>query len=363
MTDATTPAARETAPASSVESNHDSLVVLANQPLVAETPLDQQAEKYTPNDRWFIRDHYNIPRLDASEWRLTLGGAVSRPAQLSLDDLHSLPARQLGVTIECAGNGRSYLPPPTDGNPFGYGAASAAVFTGVALGDVLARAGLQAGVQELVFRGADRGFEKNVGREINFERSLPLSIAMHPDTLLVYAMNGQPLPIDHGYPLRLLVPGWYGVASVKWLVAIEASYKPFDGYFQRLRYILPGGPWPTPLQERRVRSLIVWPTNGQNLRAGAVEVRGLAWSGNQPVARVELSGDGGLTWNPVELEPPDSPYAWQRWRAAWPARPGTFTLQSRATDTAGRSQPEHAEWNFLGYANNSIQQVQVEVQE
>jgi DMSO/TMAO reductase YedYZ molybdopterin-dependent catalytic subunit len=342
-------------------SSQENLVRLSDQPLVAETPLGQQVEKYTPNDRWFIRNHFNIPRLNVSEWQLSVGGAVTRPLRFTLRDLRSLPSRRVAATMECAGNARSYLPPPTDGNPFKYGAASAAVFTGVPVADVFAGAGLAAGVQEIVFRGADRGFEKNVGGEINFERSLPLDVAMHPDTLLVYEMNGEPLPVDHGYPLRLVVPGWYGVASVKWLVEIEATYRPFDGYFQRLRYILPGGPRPTPLRERRVRSVIIWPADRQRLKAGPVEVRGLAWSGNRPVARVELSADGGRSWQAVDLEAPDSPYAWQRWRAVWHATPGSHTLQVRAADTAGRTQPEHADWNFLGYANNSIQNVLVEV--
>lgn len=334
---------------------HDDLVILAKQPLVAETRLDLQSEKVTPNDRWFIRNHYDVPRLDATSWRLSIKGGVDRPRQLSLDDLRALPSRQIPAVLECAGNARSFLPPPTEGNPFNYGAVSAASFTGVALADVLSSAGLRNGVREIVFRGADRGFEKNVGKEINFERSLPLEIAMHPDTILAYAMNGEPLPNDHGYPLRVVVPGWYGVASVKWLLEIEAITEPFGGYFQKLRYIMPGGPEPSPLQERRVRAVFTAPEDGSTLKAGRIEVRGLAWSGNDPVTRVDVSYDGGQTWQPAELEQPESPYSWQRWRVAWSANAGTHDLRVRATDARGRTQPERAEWNLLGYANNGIQ--------
>lgn len=344
------------------QDSRDQVDVLATQPLVAETRLAQQTEDLTPADRWFIRDHYNVPRLDASSWHLQLGGAVQRPLVLTLDELRAAPARELQTTMECAGNGRSFLPLPWEGNAFKYGAVSAGRFTGVPLAELLAQAELKPNVKEIVFRGADRGFEKNVGREIAFERSLPLEVALHPDTILAYAMNGEPLPVDHGFPVRLVVPGWYGVASVKWLLDVEAVAAPFEGYFQKLRYILPGGPYPSPLQERRVRALITAPEPGRSLRSGSVEVRGLAWSGNQPVAEVELSADDGATWQAAELEPSTSPYLWQRWRASWLAAPGSHVLQVRATDSRGRTQPDRAEWNLLGYANNGIQRVPVQVE-
>src|SRR5262249_47388275 len=160
-------------------------------------------------------------------------------------------------------------------------------------------------------------------------------------------------PREHGFPVRLLVPGWYGVASVKWLAEIHALDQPFDGYFQVQRYILPNEDRPpTPLTERGVRAVITDPIDGAALRAGPIEVRGLAWSGNQPVQRVELSFDGGATWQPIELGAPESPYAWQRWRTTWHAGPGRHTLKARATDAAGRGQPDAGGWNYLGYANN-----------
>lgn len=339
------------------------LVVLATKPFVAETPIARQSEELTPSSRFFIRNHFDVPVLDAGTWKLTVGGAVNRPRGLTMTDVRSLPARTFNATVECAGNGRSYLPPPTEGNPFGYGAVSAASWTGASLRDVLGPDPFDHSARDVVFIGADRGFEKNVGAEISFERSLPVEVALHPDTLLAYDMNGEPLPVEHGAPLRLLVPGWYGVASVKWLVEIRAQDKPFEGYFQKQRYVFPNdGAEPTPVRERGVRALITHPTSGDVIPSGAVEVSGLTWSGNQPVKKVELSVDGGQTWQSTDLEVASSPYTWQRWRATWPAnRSGAYTLKARATDVAGRVQPESARWNLLGYGNNGIQSVTVQV--
>ncbi|HLH74021.1 MAG TPA: sulfite oxidase [Chloroflexota bacterium] len=338
------------------------LIILAEQPLVAETPLALQEEQLTPNPRFFIRNHFGIPTLDARAWRLAIGGTVNQPRSLSLADLHQLPARRIEATVECAGNGRSFFPPPTEGNQFGYGAVSTASWTGVSLVDVLGPNPFKPGTVEVLFTGADHGFEKNVGAEISFQRSLPVDVALHPDTILAYEMNGEPLPIDHGFPVRLLVPSWYGVASVKWLLEIRALDQPFQGYFQVQRYIYPSDHGPIPLRERRVRAVITQPTPGEVVKMGPVKVRGVAWSGNQPITKVELSTDGGATWYSVDLEPSESPYAWQRWQTVWQAtEPGSHTLKVRATDASGAVQPEIAAWNLLGYGNNGIQSLAVEV--
>lgn len=340
----------------------DSLIVLAEKPMVAETPLAIQDDQVTPNPRFFIRNHFGIPALDAGAWRLSISGTVNQPRSLGLADLRNLPARQIQVTMECAGNGRSFFPPPTEGNQFGYGAVSTAAWTGVSLSDVLGPNPFKPGTVEIMFQGADQGFEKNVGAEIFFQRSLPVDIALHPDTILAYEMNGQPLPVDHGFPVRLLVPGWYGVASVKWLTDIRALDQPFQGYFQVRRYVYPSDNGPIPLRERRVRAVITQPTSDATLTTGPVEVRGVAWSGGQPIRRVELSTDNGVTWSEVDLEPSESPYSWQRWHAVWQAgQPGHYTLKARATDSSGAVQPETAAWNLLGYGNNGIQALPVEV--
>jgi DMSO/TMAO reductase YedYZ molybdopterin-dependent catalytic subunit len=339
------------------------VIVLASEPLVAETPLARQDGPLTPNERFFIRNHFGIPQIDPEAWRLALTGTVTRPRTITFADLLRLPARTLDAVVECAGNGRSFFPPPTEGNQFGYGAVSAASWTGVPLREVLGPDPFAPGTCEVLFIGADRGFEANVGAEIAFERSLPVDIALHPDTLLVYAMNGAPLPAVHGAPVRLLVPGWYGVASVKWLVEIRGLTAAFDGYFQKDRYIMPTREGGTePLRERLVRSLIIHPVDRAVLPGGEIEMRGLAWAGNQAVSVVEVSVDGGKSWQQAELDSAASPYAWRRWRLVWrPSQPGVYVLKSRATDAAGRTQPEVAPWNYLGYANNGIQSVTVEV--
>jgi DMSO/TMAO reductase YedYZ molybdopterin-dependent catalytic subunit len=342
----------------------DQLVVISTKPLVAETPLEIQVEKLTPNERFFIRTNFDIPTIQPDDWCLSIGGLVDHPIDITLDDLKRLPTRCLNAALECAGNGRSFLPQPWEGNAFGYGAVSAASWTGARLAELLSQAKVSDSAIELVFVGADSGFEKKVGHEISFERSLPVAIALHPDTLLVYEMNGAPLPVEHGGPVRLLVPGWYGVASVKWLVEIKAIDHRFAGFFQRQKYILPrGSDEPTPLTERRVRALITHPTPDGTPSAGGVDVRGYAWSGNQPVRIVELSVDDGATWRQVDLEAADSPYTWQRWRTEWLAAPGTYRLKVRATDNIGRTQPDEPEWNFLGYANNAIQVVPVTIRQ
>jgi len=342
--------------------NSENLIVLAEKPMVAETPLAIQDEQLTPNSRFFIRNHFGIPALDASAWRLNIGGSVNQPRALSLSDLRKLPARRIQATMECAGNGRSFFPPPTEGNQFGYGAVSTSSWTGVSLRDMLGPNPFRPGTVEVMFQGADHGFEKNVGSDIFFQRSLPVEIALHPDTTLAYEMNGEPLPVDHGFPVRLLIPSWYGVASVKWLTEIQALDQPFQGYFQVRRYIYPTDNGPIPLRERRVRALITQPTADAVLTTGRVELHGVAWSGDQPITRVELSTDDGATWANVDLERSASPYAWQRWQAVWTvSQPGHYTLKVRATDASGNAQPEAAAWNLLGYGNNGIQALPVEV--
>jgi len=340
----------------------DQLVVIGNQPLVAEARLAQQVEPLTPNPRFFIRCNFNIPAIRPDEWRLTIGGAVSNPRTMSLADLKKLPSRTISATMECAGNGRSYLPPPTEGNQFGYGAVSAATWTGTPLREVLNAAGVSSDAVEIKFVGCDKGFEKKVGAELNFERSLPLAAALHPDTLLAWDMNGEPLPAEHGGPVRVLVPGWYGVASVKWLAEISAITEPFTGYFQVKKYILPQPDGSiTPVQERRPRSLIVEPADQTVQAAGAVEIRGLAWSGHQPIQLVEVSFDGGKSWRMARLQEATSPYVWRHWSITWSAAPGSYTLLTRATDAAGRTQPVEGEWNLLGYCNNGIQKISLTI--
>jgi DMSO/TMAO reductase YedYZ molybdopterin-dependent catalytic subunit len=342
------------------------LVVLRQEPFNAETPLAEQIGLLTPNSIFYVRSHFPIPRVDLATWRLTVGGDVERPLQLTFDDLRSLPTRSILVTLECAGNGRRFLHPAVGGEQWGYGAVSTAEWTGVPLGEVLTKAGLTDRVRDIVFAGADEGNVPDVAQKIPFARRLELDGALDPDTLLAFAMNGSLLPIEHGFPVRLLVPGWYGVASVKWVNRITASSRPVPLHFQDDDYVMAhperGETTKTPLTTTRVRSLIVTPTPGANLSTGARVICGLVWSGAAPVTRVVVSFDGGGRWEQATFASDCERYSWRRWVHQWNAHEvGPVTLCSRAFDSDGHAQPCQPEWNCLGYANNAIQRVSVQV--
>lgn len=342
------------------------LIVVSRSPFNAETPLGEQLGLLTPTPLFYVRNHFPVPRLAAADYRLRVEGAVERPLTLTYADLRALPSRSLLATLECAGNGRSYLRPPAEGEQWQYGAVSTGEWTGAPLGAVLALAGLQAQACEVLIAGADAGHVPAAGGETAFERSLPLEKALDPETLLAYALNGEPLPLEHGFPVRLVVPGWYGMASVKWVTRIAALTAPFRGFYQADRYVMAhperSDPGSTPLTTMRVRSLITSPADGSALPSGEHRVRGLAWSGAGPVVRVEVSADAGATWQEAELVSPPERYAWRRWEFRWWAdQPGQVTLRSRAFDAAGQGQPAEPEWNRLGYANNAVQAVTVEI--
>lgn len=331
------------------------LVILSAEPLNAETPLHEQIGVITPTRRHYVRSHFAVP---AWPGRLAVGGAVRRPREYTLAEIEALPARTELVTLECAGNGRSFVDPPCPGEQWGLGAVSTAEWTGVPLADLLALAEPDARAAEVLFAGADRGTPKDLGREIAFERSLPIADARTGGALLAYAMNGERLTPDHGAPLRLVVPGAYGMASVKWLAEIRVIAEPFRGFFQADRYVVDGHP----LDPIAPRAVIVSPCDGARLAARQTFIRGYAWSGAAAVTCVELSVDGGASWRAVELAPSRGDRAWLQWQYPWtPASPGEATLLARATDAAGRQQPVAAVRNALGYANNAAQPMRVRI--
>jgi DMSO/TMAO reductase YedYZ molybdopterin-dependent catalytic subunit len=318
----------------------------------------------TPNGRFYIRSHFDVPRLDTATWRLAVGGAVERPLRLSVPELRRLPSRSSIVTMECAGNGRSFLDPPTGGEQWGLGAVGTAEWTGVPLVEVLNNAGVRPTAQEVVFRGADSGTPRGRTDTIRFERSLTLDWACNPDVLLAYAMNGEPLPAEHGFPLRLVVPGWYGMASVKWLSEIAVVDRPFAGHFQINSYVFErqrdGGVVREPVSRERVRALIIEPAPDQAVARGELVVRGLAWSGQAAVTRVEVSAGGA--WEEARLLDHPLPSAWRRWELTVRVdTPGQVVLRARASDASGHTQPDRSDWNRLGYCNNAIQLVPIAV--
>lgn len=341
------------------------LDVLSQEPYNAETVPAQHTGVITPNSSFYKRNHFPIPHVDPSTWALTVDGEVEQPLLLSYDAILALPRRTLTSTMECAGNARVSFAPAAQGEQWKYGAASTAEWTGTPLAGVLGAAGPRAGVQEIVFEGADRGAVAGQEGSIGYVRSVPLRRALHPDMLLVYAMNGEPLPTEHGAPVRLIVPGWYGMASVKWLERIRASTERFRGFFQWDRYMMVDPNDETqrePLEDMYVRAIFTQPGSGDAMSRGRHHIRGLAWSGSAPVERVDVSTDGGESWLPAWFTSLAQPYTWRQWEFSWDANtPGSYTLQCRATDVNGSTQPVEATWNRLGYANNAILSVQVSV--
>jgi DMSO/TMAO reductase YedYZ molybdopterin-dependent catalytic subunit len=318
-----------------------------------------------PNAHFYVRNHFQIPILDPSTWRLDVGGLVERPLSLSLRELYNLPSQTQVVTVECAGNGRSRFEPPTEGEKWKLGAVSTAEWTGVPLVEVLDRAGLRADAREVVLRGADAGTVPSGPQRIRYERSLRIDDARRSEALLAYAMNGEALPIQHGYPLRVIVPGWYGMTSVKWLTEIEGIADTFEGHFQADAYIYEwhrdGRLVREPVTLQRVRSLIVEPKAGEEIERGEFTIRGVAWSGAAPIARVEVSVEGGPSQE-ARLVGERKRHSWQWWELITHADgPGPITIRARATDLAGRTQPEEADWNRLGYGNNAVQEVRLQV--
>jgi DMSO/TMAO reductase YedYZ molybdopterin-dependent catalytic subunit len=342
---------------------HTGLIVRRSDPLNCETSIPRLLGGVVmPTAHFYVRNHFPVPALHPSSWRLQVGGLVARPLALSLPQLLSLPSQSMLATLECAGNGRSLMRPAVAGEQWALGAVSTAEWTGVPLDEVLDRAGVLSKAREVVFTGAD-GPAHESPDGARFQRSLSLGAARDSSVLLAYAMNGEPLPAEHGYPLRLIVPGWYAVAAVKWLTRIEVIGHAFSGHFQTERYVYEwkrnGRLLTEPVQLQRVRALITRPAAGEVVEARRLTVRGLAWSGVAPIARVEVSMDGGA-WQPARMLGDPNRHSWQRWELTIAAdRPGSTTVRTRATDRNGRTQPDQPPWNRQGYGNNAVQEVAV----
>jgi DMSO/TMAO reductase YedYZ molybdopterin-dependent catalytic subunit len=333
-------------------------------------PLELMRHDLTPLGAHYLLTHYDIPYVDPRAFRLELGGAVSEPLSLDLAELKSRPTVTVPVTMECAGNGRARFQPRPVSQPWLHEAVGTMAWTGTPLGPLLREAGLAADAVEVVFTGADHGVERGV--EQDYQRSLPVPLALDGDVLLAWAANDADLPPQHGAPLRLVVPGWYGMASVKWLHRVEAVTTPFDGYQMRA-YRLRQSPEEPGEALRRIapRALVVPPgfpdfmSRTRVLRPGRHLLEGRAWSGHGPVTSVDVTVDGGETWAAAELHPPVGTWAWRRWTLPWEVRePGRYVVSARAADATGRAQPTGlAEqlWNRGGFANSGLQRVDVAV--
>jgi len=319
-------------------------------------PLELVDGLLVPNERFFVRSNASTPLIDPRCWRLRVSGLVAREVTLALADLRRMPVRRVTAFLECAGNSRSRFMPTAEGTPWANDAVGNAVWEGTPLAGVLALSGVAPGAVEVVATGGD---------EPAMRRALPLAIAQDPETLLVWGMNGAELPVPHGGPVRLFVPGWAGIASTKWLAGLEVLDRAFDGPYNTVSYVIrdAAGRGLRPVREMPVKSLISQPVDGSRLTAGARLISGYAWSGEGAVTRVDVSVDGGVSWAEAALVAEAGRRSWVRFELPWEARPGVAQLRSRATDERGLTQPDEVAWNARGYLMNAVHKVNVEVSE
>lgn len=346
------------------------LIIREREPLNLEMPFSTLRSFTTPNDSFYVRCHFPIPEITASGWSLTIEGEVERPYSLRCDELLAMESRTITATLECAGNNRVFLEPKVKGVQWELGAVGNATWTGIALSALLTRAKVKPGAVEVILEGADEGeiaIAPRPAGKIPFARSLPLTKAS-ADVLLAHTMNGTQLTPSHGFPLRAIVPGWYAMASVKWLRRIVVTDQPFAGYYQSIDYThwkrTSGLPTLLPLSEQQIKAEIAQPENGGKVPAGmTVRVHGAAWSCDAEITKVELSHDSGATWEEARLTGPSLKNAWRLWEYDWrtPNKPGKQTLLARATDSSGRVQPLERDLDRGTYMINHVLPIEVEV--
>jgi sulfite oxidase len=350
----------------------DGMILYSRQFLTLEMPMSRLTSWITPVESFFVRNNLLMPSVDLSNWRLAIGGEVERPMTLTYSEFMQLASVSVTNTIECAVNGRVNYSPPIGGVRWGKGGVGTAVFEGPALRDVLRHAVLKPTAKHVAFRGLDvvpQGAS-------DFIRSIPLQKALDGNTLLATRMNGAPLTLEHGFPVRSLVPGWIGSASIKWLQEIRVLPHEFDGFYMNPGYRIPIAEGSSAgsrqaqtvsLTSLGVKSIIAQPADGAVLAfppQGSIAIRGASWAGESEIARVDVSIDGGTTWRAATLEADHAKYAWRLWRYDWnPDRPGPYTVLSRATDNAGRVQPLQPTWNPGGYLWNGVDRIHVQIRE
>jgi DMSO/TMAO reductase YedYZ molybdopterin-dependent catalytic subunit len=345
------------------------LIIRQKEPKNLETPFDRLDSYLTPTELFYIRSHFPIPDLDRASYQLRIEGAVKHSFILGYEELRNMRAETRVATLECAGNSRVFLVPQVQGAQWELGAVSNAEWTGVPLRALLERAELAEDVCEIVLEGADRGIPKEEPlppSPIPYVWSLPRAKAMQPEVLIAYQMNGRDLPRDHGFPVRAIVPGHYGMASVKWLTHIRAVHEPFYGYWQTSDYAywasMDGKPVRRALGEMKVKSEIARPGVYETLAANRIyTICGAAWSGETDVTEIGVSTDGGQTWASAEFLDPVRRHAWRRWKFDWltPKTPGQYTLLARAKDARGVRQPDEHDQNYGVYVINHSLPIEV----
>ncbi|HKE05272.1 MAG TPA: sulfite oxidase [Blastocatellia bacterium] len=354
--------------AQNVIKGKERLIVRSIRPEDLETPVSLLNTWITPNDLFFVRHHMYAPNVKVDEWKLTVDGEVQTPLTLTLDELKGMPKHTVTVTLECAGNGRAFFDPPVAGIQWERGAVGTARFVGARMADVLKKAGVKDTGRYVAMNGAD----KPPGTMPDFIRNVPMKKALDADTILAYEMNGEPLPILNGFPLRAVVPGWEGAYSVKWLTNLQVIEKEYDGFFVKTAYRFPNRPVApgeavapqdmVPLTGLAVKSFVNSPLDGATVAPGKVHMGGFAWAGESNISKVDVSMDNGSSWFPAKLGKERERYAWQSFDYEFNiTQPGSYLLMSRATDDKGNVQPVAPWWNPSGYLWNVIDKVRINV--
>ncbi len=343
------------------------MIVRSSRAEDSEMPLEGFLESYiTPIDRFFVRSHHYVPSVDPAAWRLQVNGKVATALNLTMEELKKLPRVELVSVLECAGNGRALYEPSMAGLQWTYGSIGNGRWAGVRLADVLKKAGAQPGAVEVLFDGAD----VPVGKQPDFQRGIPFNKAMDPNTILAYEMNGEALPKEHGFPLRVIVPGWAGDCWVKWITRIEVRDTDSEGFYMKTAYRHPGKGVPPgtavdpaqmkPVTTLQIKSIIASHTDGQDIGLVPQKLRGAAWSDESPVAVVEVSTDGGRQWRPARLGKDAARFGWRQWEQDWtPPQAAFYSVMVRARNAAGENQPFAPEWNPSGYGHNVVHVVRL----
>jgi len=338
---------------------------MTENPLNAETPIERLRTWITDNNVFFKRNQGMFPKapVDLDAWSLTVDGLVNKELRLKIENILAMPKEVVANTLECSGNSRSLLKQKASGNPWTIGGVGNAVWSGVWLKDLLNKAGLKPAAKHVCFEGFDIPKGK---AQIKFIRSIPIEKAMD-STILAYEMNGEPLPLEHGFPLRALALGWTGANCVKWLSKITVLNSPVESFFMdRVYRIFQKGEDPSTgkvITGITIKSIITQPLKDEKVPAGLVPIRGAAYAGGDGIKRVELSVDNGQTWNPATFIGLNVPYAWRHWEYLWDAKgKGEVTIMARATSTSGKQQSETAAWNVLGYCNNGVEEHAITIQ-
>ena len=352
-------------------SSFPGMITRMTEPENLEFPFSSLSSSITPNEHFYVRNHFAVPKIDMKSWKLTIEGAVKQKIELSYDDLLKFPVRTLKATLECAGNGRVHLTPTAGGVQWGQGAVSNAEWSGVSLAEVLEKAGLKDTAIEVILEGGDKGQINSDPKSpgpISYSRSVPIEKAKHSSVLLAYKMNGKDLPMSHGHPLRAIVGGWYGMASVKWLTRIIVTEKPYRGFFQSLDYAYwerkDGLPTLVPITTMEVKSSIARPALAEVVPAGKpYRIFGAAWTGEATIAKVEVSTDGGTSWMAAKLLEKPELYSWCMWEYGWhvTAEAGPATIMARATDSNGKTQPMQRDGDRRNYMISHVTPIHVSV--